>query len=69
MVNEFRCLVTDDHRGRIDAVASGLGARVRYFRGRMNVLAVIKNGKYLGCVWEKDFEQLRKAILEVLNVD
>lgn len=68
---EFQCLVTDDYHGRIDAVASELNARVDYFRGFMNVLAIIRDGEYIGCVWvlEKDFVALRKAVLEVLNVD
>lgn len=68
---EFQCLVTDDYRGRIDAVASELNARVDYFRGFMNVLAIIRDDEYLGCVWVlgKDLEQLRRAVLEVLNAN
>ena len=68
---EFQCLVTDDYRGRIDAVASELNARVDYFRGSMNILSIIRAGEHLGCVWVlgKDFGQLRKEVLEVLNAN
>ena len=66
---EFRCLVTDDHHGQIDAVAFELDAQVSYFRGSMNVISVSRNGEYLGCVWGKDFGLLRKAVLEVINAD
>lgn len=66
---EFRCLVTDDYHEYIDAVAYELNALVRYFEGFMNVLYVMQAGEFLGHVWvfDKDFESLKKAILEVLN--
>ena len=64
---EFRCLVTDDHREHIDAVAFELNARVSYFRGSMNVISISRDGEYLGCVWGSDFGSLEKAVLEVLN--
>lgn len=63
----FRCLVTDDHREHIDAVASELNAQVSYFRGSMNVISISRDGRYLGCVWGKDFGSLEKAVLGVLN--
>lgn len=66
---EFRCLVTDDYHELIDAVAYELNALVRYFEGFMNVLYVMRAGEFLGYVWvfDKDFESLKKTILEVLN--
>lgn len=68
---EFRCLVADDYHGRIDAVASELNARVDYFRGSMNILAIIRDDVYIGCVWVlgKDPKSIREAVLEVLNAD
>ena len=66
---EFRCLVTDDYHEQIDAVAFELDAHVSYFRGHMNVISISRDGEYLGCVWGKDFESLRKAVLEVINAD
>lgn len=66
---EFRCLVTDDRREQIDAAALELGARVSYFRGAMNVIAVSRDGGYLGCVWGKDFTSLKETVLEMLNAN
>ena len=66
---EFRCLVTDDHREQIDAVAFELDAQVSYFRGPMNVISISRSGEYLGCVWGKDFGSLKKTILDVLNAN
>lgn len=66
---EFRCLVTDDHREQIDAVAFLLNAQVSYFRGPMNVISISRNGEYLGCVWGKDFTSLEKSVLDVLNAN
>ena len=67
----FRCLVMDNHRDQIDAIAHELGAGVDYFRAPFGVLAVIEEGEYLGCVWVlgKDFWQLRNEVLGVLNAD
>lgn len=66
---EFRCLVTDDYHEWIDAIAYELNARVRYFEGSMNVLYIMRAEEFLGYVWvfDKDFESLKKTILEVLN--
>lgn len=66
---EFRCLATDDCRESIEAVALELAARVRYFKGSMNVLYVMRAGEFLGYVWlaGKSLKSLREAILEVLN--
>lgn len=64
---EFRCLVTNEYREQIDAVAFELNARVSYFRGPMNVVSISRGGQYLGCVWGKDFGSFRKAVLEVLS--
>ena len=68
---EFRCLVTNDYREPIEAVTSELAARVRYFRGHMNVLYIMRAGEFLGYVWVsgKDVKSLRKAVLEVLNAN
>lgn len=68
---EFRCLVTDDYHELIEVVASELAARVRYFRGSMNVLYIMRAGEFLGHVWVsgKDVKSLRKAVLEVLNAN
>ena len=67
MMLEFHCLTTDDHRERIDAVASGLDARVTHFRGLMNVICISRGGEYVGSVWGRDFESLEKAISKVLS--
>lgn len=66
---EFRCLVTDEYREPIEAVVSELAAGVRYFRGSMNVLYIMRADEFLGYVWVsgKNVKSLRKAILEVLN--
>lgn len=66
---EFRCLVTSNYHELIDAIAYKLNARVRYFEGSMNVLYVMRADEFLGHVWvfDKDFESLKKTILEVLN--
>lgn len=66
---EFRCLVTDDRREQIDAVAFELDAQVSYFRGPMNVISISRSGEYLGCVWGKDFGSLKKAVLEIINAN
>lgn len=67
----FRCLVMDNYRDRIDAIAHELDAGVDYFRAPLGVLAVIEEGEYLGCVWVlgKDLGQLRKEVLEMLNAN
>lgn len=66
---EFRCLVVDDYREWIDAIALELDARVRYFKGSMNVLYIMRADEFLGYVWVsgKYFGVLKEAILEVLN--
>ena len=67
----FRCLVTDDYHERIDAIAYELNAGVDYFGAPFGILAILEEDEYLGCVWVlgKDLGQLRKEVLEVLNVD
>lgn len=46
---EFRCLVANEYREQIDAVAFELNARVGYFRGPMNAVSISRDGQYLGC--------------------
>lgn len=47
---KFLCPPTDDQRGRIDAIAHELNAKVDYFGAPFGILAVLKENEYLGCV-------------------
>lgn len=66
---KFRCSVADNCHGRIDAIAHELDAEVDYVGAPFGILAVLGEDGCLGCVrvLGKDFWQLRKDVLEVLN--
>lgn len=66
---EFRCLVPDYYRPKIDAVAAEFDARVDYFRGTMWIMSIHVDGDYRGYVWlqDKSTDDLREAVLGVLN--